>query len=88
MTKDLLEKAKRLNEDIDKIENAICYFKNGKWSHWGRNDDNSTFHFAFLKNYGTDHYDRIDLPTWMNGKIIEVLESELEKAKNEFDNLK
>lgn len=46
------------------------------------------FHFAFLKNYGTSHYDRIDLPTWMNGKIIEVLESELEKAKNEFDNLK
>lgn len=88
MTTDLLEKAKRLNEDINEIEKAIRYFKNGKWSHWGINDNNRTFHFAFLKNYGTALFDRIDLPTWMNGKIIEVLESELEKAKNEFDNLK
>lgn len=88
MTKDLLEKAKRLNDDINEIENAIRYFKKGKWSTWGINDDNSSFHFAFLKNYGSSPYDRIDLPTWMNRKIIEVLESEIEKAKNEFDNLK
>lgn len=87
MTKEVLEKAKRIADDIKAIETAIEYFKKGTWAWWFVNDSTTTFHFAFMKNYGTNRLDRIDLPTWLNEKIIALLESNLQKAKEEFEKI-
>lgn len=85
MNKETLARAKELEEDIRQMESALSYYKRGRWSHWDINDRASSFHFEFCKNWS--HRDMQDLPTWLNGPLMEVVERELERCKTELDNL-
>ena len=87
MDKETLERAKQLEEDIQKMEFALSYYKQGRWSNWDTLDNASSFHFAFCKN--CIHVDRNmqNLPTWLNGPLMEVVERELERCKHELETL-
>ncbi len=87
MDKETLERAKQLEEDIQKMEFALSYYKQGRWSNWDTLDNASSFHFAFCKN--CIHVDRNmqNLPTWLNGPLMEVVERELERCKYELETL-
>lgn len=88
MDKETLARAKELEKDIQKMEFALSYYKRGQWSHWEyANDSASTFHFEFCKDWGHSSADMQDLPTWLNGPLMEVVERELERCKTELDNL-
>jgi hypothetical protein len=87
MNKETLARAKELEEDIRQMEFALSYYKQGRWSHWGINDSAMTFHFEFCKDWGHSSADMQDLPTWLNGPLMEVVERELERCKAELDNL-
>lgn len=75
MNKETLARAKELEEDIRKMESALSYYKA------------STFHFEFCKNWGRRDAGMQDLPTWLNGPLMEVVERKLERCKTELDNL-
>lgn len=87
MDKETLARAKELEEDIRQMEFALSYYKRGRWSHWGTNDRASSFHFEFCKNWSHNPVDMQDLPTWLNGPLMEVVERELERCKHEFEEL-
>ena len=87
MNKETLAKAKELEKDISEMETALKYYKNGRWGNWGINDTASTFHFAFHKHYGDGSAYREDLPRWLNKPLMEVIERELERCKNELEAL-
>ncbi len=87
MDKETLARAKKLEEDIQQMESALSYYKQGQWSCWGINDRASSFHFEFCKNWSHLPADMQDLPTWLNGPLMEVVERELERCKTELDNL-
>jgi len=87
MDKETLERAKKLEKDIQQMEFALSYYKRGRWSHWGINDSASSFHFEFCKNWSHRDADMQDLPTWLNGPLMEVVERELERCKTELNNL-
>lgn len=87
MNKETLARAKELEKDIQKMELALSYYKSGRWSHWGINDRSSSFHFEFCNDWGHSKADMQDLPTWLNGPLMEVVERELERCKTELNNL-
>lgn len=87
MNKETLARAKELERDIQQMEFALSYYKRGRWSHWDINDRASSFHFEFCKNWSHMDADMQDLPTWLNGPLMEVVERELERCKAELDNL-
>lgn len=87
MNKETLARAKELEKDIGQMESALSYYKRGRWSHWGINDSASSFHFEFCMNWSHRDADMQDLPTWLNGPLMEVVERELERCKTELDNL-
>ena len=87
MNKETLARAKKLEKDIQQMEHALSYYKRGKWGHWGINDSAGSFHFEFCKNWSHRDADMQDLPTWLNGPLMEVVERELERCKHELDNL-
>jgi len=88
MNKETLAKAKQLEEDIRQMKNALSYYKQGTWSHWDwQNDRPSTFHFAFMKNYSGEIYDREDLPRWLNKRLMAVVEEELHRTERELEML-
>ena len=87
MKKDILTRAKELEEDILQMELALSYYKRGQWSHWGINDSASLFHFGFCKNYSHYYADTQDLPTWLNKPLMEVIENELVRCKQELETL-
>ena len=87
MNKETLARAKKLEEDIRQMEFALSYYKRGRWSHWGISDSASLFHFEFCKNWDHRDANMQDLPTWLNGPLMEVVERELERCKHELDNL-
>jgi len=87
MDKETLARAKELEEDIQQMETALSYYKSGRWSHWGINDSASSFHFEFCMNWSHKNADMQDLPTWLNGPLMEVVERELERCKAELNNL-
>lgn len=87
MDKKTLARAKQLEEDIQKMEFALSYYKKGRWCEWDTLDNASSFHFAFCKNW--IHVDRNmqNLPTWLNGPLMEVVERELGRCKHELETL-
>ena len=87
MDKETLARAKELEKDIQQMEFALSYYKRGRWSHWDINDSASSFHFEFCKNWSHSDADMQNLPTWLNGPLMEVVERELERCKTELDNL-
>ena len=87
MKKETLERAKKLEKDIQQMEFALSYYKRGRWSHWGINDLASSFHFEFCKDWGHRSADMQDLPTWLNKPLMEVVERELERRKHELETL-
>ena len=87
MNKETLARAKKLEEDIRQMELALSYYKRGRWSHWDINDRASSFHFEFCKNWSHMDTDMQDLPTWLNGPLMEVVERELERCKHELETL-
>lgn len=88
MDKETLAKAKQLEEDIDAMTRASNYYRNQNWSHWDyRNDRPDTFHFDFCKNYSCNDYDRVNLPRWMNQKLMAVVYQEINRLQQELDTL-
>lgn len=87
MKKEILERAKELESDIEQMESALSYYKKGKWRHWGINDDARSFHFEFCMNWSHRDADMQDLPTWLNKPLMEVIEKELERCKQELKTL-
>ena len=87
MNKETLARAMELEEDIRQMESALSYYKRGRWSHWDINDRAGTFHFEFCKNWSHRDTDMQDLPTWLNGPLMEVVERELGRCKHEFEEL-
>lgn len=85
MNKETLARAKELEKDIQEMEFALSYYKRGQWSHWGINDSASSFHFEFCKNWSHNPADMQDLPTWLNKSLMEVVERELERCKQELE---
>ena len=87
MKEETLARAKELEKDINQMESALSYYKQGRWSHWDINDLASSFHFEFCKNWSHRDADMQDLPTWLNKPLMEVVERELERCKTELENL-
>ena len=88
MKKETLARAKELEEDIQKMESVLSYYKGGRWSHWDiYNDRASSFHFEFCKDFAHTSADMQDLPTWLNKPLMEVVERELERCKHELETL-
>ena len=88
MKKETLARAKELEKDIQQMEFALSYYKQGQWSHWEyANDRASSFHFEFCKNWSHRDADMQDLPTWLNKPLMEVIERELERCKHELETL-
>ena len=88
MKKETLKKAKELEEDIRSLKEATTYFRNQQWSHWNYNNDSAdTFHFDFCKNYSGASHDCVNLPGWMNAKLMQVLYAELNRLEQELETL-
>lgn len=87
MDKVTLAKAKRLEEDIRQMKCAVTYYKNGRWSSWETNDRASSFHFEFCKNWSHESFNRQDLPTWLNEKLMAVVEEQMLRCEQELENL-
>lgn len=87
MKKETLARAKELEKDIQQMEFALSYYKQGQWSHWDINDRASSFHFEFCKNWSHRDADMQDLPTWLNKPLMEVVERELERCQHELETL-
>jgi len=87
MDKEALARAKELEINIQQMEFALSYYKRGRWSHWDINDSASSFHFEFCKNWSHESRDMQDLPEWLNKPLMEVIESELERCKHEFETM-
>lgn len=87
MNKETLAKAKELENDIQEMEFALSYYKQGQWSHWGINDSASSFHFEFCKDWSHSLSGCQELPTWLNKPLMEVVERELERCKHELETL-
>ena len=88
MKKEILTKAKKLEKDIQEMESALSYYKRGEWSHWEyANDCASSFHFEFCKNWSHRDADMQNLPTWLNKPLMDVVERELNRCKQELEAL-
>ena len=88
MKKEILEKAKKLEKDIQQMEFALTYYKRGRWSCWEyANDRADTFHFEFCKDWSHRDADMQSLPTWLNKPLMEVVERELNRCKQELEAL-
>lgn len=87
MKKETLERAKRLEEDIRQMEFSLSYYKRGRWSHWGINDSADSFHFEFCKNWSHRDADMQNLPTWLTKPLMEVVEREMNRCKQELEAL-
>jgi len=87
MKKETLEKAKRLEADIQRMEFALSYYKRGRWSHWDNNDSEDSFHFEFCKNWSHRDADMQTLPKWLNEPLMEVVEREMNRCKQELEML-
>ena len=87
MNKETLARAKKLEEYSRQMEFALSYYKRGRWSHWDINDRASSFHFEFCKDWGHKPADMQDLPTWLNGPLMEVVERELQRCKHELETM-
>lgn len=87
MKKETLARAKELEEDIKQMESALSYYKGGRWSHWDIGDSASSFHFELCKNLARRSADIQELPTWLNKPLMEVVERELERCKQELEML-
>jgi len=87
MKKETLARAKELEEDIQKMETALSYYKGGRWSHWDIGDSASSFHFELCKKMARRSADIQDLPTWLNKPLMEVVERELKRCKHELEML-
>ena len=87
MNKETLARAKELEKDIQQMEFALSYYKQGRWSHWGTNDSAGSFHFEFCKNWSHNPADMQDLPAWLNKPLMEVIEEQLERCKYELEML-
>lgn len=87
MDKETLARAKELEIDIQHMELALSYYKQGQWSPWDIDDHPSTFHFEFCKNWSRRSVDMQELPTWLNKPLMETVERELERCKREMETL-
>lgn len=87
MDKETLARAKELEIDIQHMESALSYYKQGQWSPWDTDDHPSTFHFEFCKNWSRRSVDMQELPTWLNKPLMETVERELERCKREMETL-
>ena len=87
MKKETLARAKKLEKDIQQMEFALSYYKRGRWSHWDINDHASSFHFEFCMNWSHRSADMQDLPTWLNKPLMEAVERELKRVKQELEML-
>lgn len=88
MKKEILAKANELEKDIQQMEFALTYYKRGRWSCWEyANDRADTFHFEFCKNWSHRDADMQSLPTWLNKPLMEVVERELNRCKQELEAL-
>ena len=88
MDRETLSKAKELEADIQKMKDAVTYHKRGQWSSWDiMNDSSDSFHFEFCKNWSGKSFDRVDLPTWLNDRLMAVVKEEMHRCEQEFENL-
>ena len=88
MKKETLAKANRLEEDIQQMECALSYYKQGQWCYWDyANDSADSFHFEFCKNWSRSKADVQDLPKWLTKPLMDVVERELNRCKKEFEML-
>ena len=87
MDKETLKKAKELETEIRQMETALGYYKRQRWGHWDINDNASSMHFEYCKNWSGRDADRQDLPKRLDAKLMDVIERELAVARQELDAL-
>ena len=87
MDKETLTKAKQLETEIQQMETALGYYKRQRWGHWDINDNASSMHFEYCKNWSGRDTDRQDLPKRLDAKLMDVVERELAVARQELDAL-